>query len=518
MSIAHDTKTSTNRRRTPTSRPWWIMGGMLGLAFGYFLWYTPYAGLTKALSSGLLPGMDKQVGGLVLLPSAAIGTLIGAPLFLAITGWWRYMGTREVLGRAMRFPSRTMLIAGFFMALVIATTTLNYTFAGVSILFMLLMMRGGVLILSPIVDTVRGRRVRIFSWLALGFSLLAVFTALYDVNNYTLTVMAVLSLAVYYTGYIGRFQIMSKIAKTGNERIDRRYFAEEAISSAVWQFLLCAVLAVVGFGQFSSALREGFTTFLFTPGALVGLGIGLLYSALYVYGTLIYLDPREYTWCVPANRCASLLSGLVASFGLSWLTGIAAPGQGQLIATGFVFCAIAALSYPAIRALIKGESTEPVPAAPSRPLLLFVCSGNTCRSAMAEAIARDMLATGRYAGKWRVASAGTNAKPGTPMPRQAAAALQDVGITTLDHRSRLLTASMITEADLVFCMTGANCDAVQRLAPEAADKVIRLDPNGDIPDPHGKSDAAYRDTADRIREAFSERLVGAGSGSMSASR
>src|SRR2546423_1179622 len=85
----------------------------------------PITGLPKALSAGLLPGRDRQVGGLVLLPAAAIGPLVGAPLFLACTGWWRYIGRR--------FPSRTMILAGFFMSLVIATTTLNYTFAGVSI-------------------------------------------------------------------------------------------------------------------------------------------------------------------------------------------------------------------------------------------------------------------------------------------------------------------------------------------------------------------------------------------------
>src|SRR5262245_51684626 len=90
-------------RGTSTKRAWWLMGGMLGLAFGYFFWYTPYAGLTKALSSGLLPGMDKHVGGLVLLPAATLGTLIGAPVFLAMTGWWRYVGTREVRGRIRRF-------------------------------------------------------------------------------------------------------------------------------------------------------------------------------------------------------------------------------------------------------------------------------------------------------------------------------------------------------------------------------------------------------------------------------
>ncbi|HET9144256.1 hypothetical protein [Actinophytocola sp.] len=472
----------------PSTKYWWLAGGMLGLAFGYFFWYTPYAALTKALSAGLLPGMDKHLGGLVLLPAAAIGTLVGSSVFLAATGWWRYLGRR---GRR-RAPSNTMLIAGFFMALVIATTTLNYTFAGVSILFMLLMMRGGVLILSPIVDTVRRRRVRVYSWVALGFSLCAVTTALADVNSYVLTAGALVSLAIYFTGYIGRFRIMSRVAKTSDELTDRRYFAEESVTSAVWQVVLCAVLALMPLGQVSAALREGFTTFLLTPAVLPALGIGLLYSALYVYGTLIYLDPREYTWCVPANRCASLFSGLVASFGLSALTGIALPGTGQLLATGFVFLAILALSWPALRAALRRAP---------RPLLLFVCGGNTCRSAMAEAIARHTVG-----GRYRVASAGVSARAGSPMADEAVAALRESGIPSNGHRSRRLTAAQVADAATIYCMTSAQCDAVLRIAADAAGKTMRLDPAGDLPEPHGKPAAAYRECAERIKVVIAERL------------
>lgn len=468
---------------------------MLGLAFGYFFWYTPYAALAKSLSSGLLPGMDDHVGGLVLLPAAALGTLVGSSLFLAVTGWWRYVGTRQVLGRAMRFPSRTMVIAGFFMALVIATTTLNYTFAGVSILFMLLMMRAGVLILSPVVDTVRRRKVQIYSWAALAFSLAAVATALADVNSYTLVAGAVISLAFYFTGYMGRFQIMSRVAKTGDEQTDRRYFAEEAVSAAVWQVLICAILALVGAGQFSAALREGFTSFLLTPAVLPAFGIGLLYSALYVYGTLIYLDPREYTWCVPANRCASLLSGLVASFALTALTGIAAPGTGQLVATGFIVLAIGALSFPAIRAALRQR-------APAQPLLLFVCGGNTCRSAMAEAIARSAAATGR----WRITSAGLEAQPGTPIAEPAVTALTELGLPKPEHQSRQVTRELVAEAHTVYCMTETHRTAVLEIAPDAADKTICLDPNGDIPNPHGKDPSAYRECATQLHNAITIRL------------
>src|SRR5262245_53826096 len=113
---------------------------MLGLAVGYFLTYIPFAALTKALSSGLVPGVDERVGGLVLLPAAAVGVVIGAALFLWGNGWWRYVGRRSFAGAERRVPGRSMVAAGFFMALIIATTILNYTFVGVSILFMLLMM------------------------------------------------------------------------------------------------------------------------------------------------------------------------------------------------------------------------------------------------------------------------------------------------------------------------------------------------------------------------------------------
>nr|WP_052478356.1 low molecular weight phosphatase family protein [Kibdelosporangium sp. MJ126-NF4]CEL17844.1 Low molecular weight protein-tyrosine-phosphatase Wzb [Kibdelosporangium sp. MJ126-NF4]CTQ90932.1 Low molecular weight protein-tyrosine-phosphatase Wzb (EC 3.1.3.48) [Kibdelosporangium sp. MJ126-NF4] len=429
-----------------SKNPWWLAGGMLGLACGYFFWYTPYAALTKVLSA--------DIGRFELLSSAALGTLAGAALFLGSTGWWRRIRV-----------DRSMLTAGFFMSLIIATTTLNYTFAGVSILFMLLMMRGGILILSPVVDAVRHRRVNAYSWAALGFSLLAVVAALSDVSSYVLTGGAVLSLAVYYTGYVGRFGIMSKVAKTGDADVDRGYLASEMAIAAVFQVVM---VSVFGFGSFTFG----------------GFVVGLLYAALYVYGTLIYLDRREYTWCVPANRCASLLSGLVASFGLTLLTGIAAPGTGQLIAAGLVFMAIAALSYPAV---VRG------------PVILFVCGGNTCRSAMAEVFARTA------SGRRRVVSAGLSAKPGSPMSPETVVALRELGISPNGHAARQLTPGMIARADRIYVMTDEQRAGILAIAPRA--DVSLVDPSGDIPDPHGHDQDAFGDCAVRIRDAVSARLV-----------
>lgn len=479
-----------------------VSTGILGLAIGYFLWYTPYAALTKALSSGLVPGLDALVSGLVLLPAAALGTLAGISLYLAGTGGWRYLGTRTVFGRVMRFPSRTMITAGFFTALLVATTTLNYTFAGISILFMLLLMRAGVLILAPVVDTVRRRKVRGHSWVALALCLLAVLAAFGDVTGRLLTLGAAASLAIYFIGYVGRFEIMSRVAKTGDEQTDRRYLAEEATSAAVWQVLLCAALALAGLGPVSGALREGFTTFLFSPAALPAVGIGLLYAALYVYGTRIYLDHREFSWCVPVNRCASLCSGVVASYGLAWLTGLATPGTGQLVATALVFLAILALSYPTLRTAMRRVST---PA--RRPALLFVCGGNAIRSPMAAAITKAELAAAGYDGDWRVMSAGVAVgKPGTPMAAHAANALRELKVPVPEHTSRQLTSVLCEQSGEVFCMTAAHRDAVLALVPGASDRVHCLDPAGDIAEPARHSYQSYLDCARQLRVLVRTRL------------
>ena len=103
-------------------------------------------------------------------------------------------------------------------AVIIATTTLNYTFVGISILFALLLMRGGVLILAPIVDTLLGRRVGTGSWVALGFSFLALGIAFAEVGGYQMTLVAGLNIAAYLMGYAIRIPIM-----TENRQVQRSH-------------------------------------------------------------------------------------------------------------------------------------------------------------------------------------------------------------------------------------------------------------------------------------------------------
>lgn len=481
--------------------------GMAGLALGYFLWYIPYSGLAKVLSAGKYPGVG-PVSGFEMLPATALGALAGMPVFLLLTGWWRHSRRLSWRGLSVPMPGRETLAAAAFMAVIIATTTLNYTFKGVSILFVLLLMRAGVLVLSPLLDALHLRRVSGYSWAALGLSLAAAAVALADVKSYALTLPAALSLAAYWAGYAGRFEVMSRHAKAQDPALNRRFFVEEHMASTPFQVLLLAVPALIGWGVAGQELRRGFTTFLATPAAVPAFCVGLLYEGLFVFGSLIYLNRREYTFCVPVNRCASLLAGVVSAFGVAFLFGEPAPGVWQLTAAGLVVAALAVLAAPALRAkerpAAEGERTR---------LLLFVCGGNTCRSPMAMAVARAELAA-RLRIPWRdfarspvqADCAGVKAETGKPLTPEARVALREIGVPSPRHRGRPVTAEMIERAEAVFCMTESQRQAVIALVPEAAAKTVCLDGRADVPDPIGHGQEVYRQCLARIRGAVRLRL------------
>ncbi len=135
--------------------------------------------------------------------------------------------------------------------------------------------------------------------------------------------------------------------------------------------------------------------------------------------------------------------------------------------------------------------------------ILFVCSGNTCRSPMAAGLARSM-----WPNDVVVQSAGTFTRGGGAASEHAVTAAAELGVDLSGHRSAGLDMGMIHEADVIYGMTQRHVDAVLAMAPDAANKTELLDMNGrDVDDPYGGDLATYQACARQLQALLSVRLV-----------
>jgi protein-tyrosine-phosphatase len=473
------------------------------LGLGFYIFYTPYSGLTKALSSGLLPGTNGLVKGTVLLPLSAIGTVIGMLGFITVMGWWKYAGRRNVFGVSIPFPRRLTFLSGVCMATIMGTTTLAFTFGGLSIVLVLVLLRGGTLIIAPIVDHIVGRRVRWFSWTAMFVSLAAVLVILSDAANYTLTIAAIIDIAAYLAAYFFKLQFMSRLAKTDDRTATLRYFVEEQMVASPLLVLTLIALAFIGAGDVLLGFRTGLTTFLTSPAAIYALLVGIFYAALCICTTLIFLDRRENTFCMPMHCGSSMLSGFTATAILAYWFSQNSPTMAQTVSAGFIAVALGFLSplhhLDRLLAKLRGRRRE--------RLFLFVCSGNTCRSPMAAAIANAEIAkrmrlpvAALQTVNVRALSAGVTARVGEPLTAEAQDALRSLNVPVEPHAARNLTAELAQQAEMIFCMTSAHRDAVIKLLPAVANKTYCLDAQSDVDDPIGKGMEAYLNCAQRIHD------------------
>lgn len=142
--------------------------------------------------------------------------------------------------------------------------------------------------------------------------------------------------------------------------------------------------------------------------------------------------------------------------------------------------------------------------------ILFVCTGNLCRSPMAEALFRHRM--GEDSG-WEAASAGTYATYGSPASENAVEAVRELGVDLSGHHSQPLTAELVEAADLIVVMTAEHRFHLLQDFPEVGNRVFLIKSFGtskvpaDVSDPYGGSLNTYKRIRDEIDRALSDLIL-----------
>ncbi len=134
--------------------------------------------------------------------------------------------------------------------------------------------------------------------------------------------------------------------------------------------------------------------------------------------------------------------------------------------------------------------------------VLFVCSGNTCRSPMAACLFNAYCAA--RALPYAAESAGLYAADGAPASDGAFTAMKERGLSLSRHAAQPVTSALLRGTRLALCMSEAHAAALRQRFPQATTPIEALSPA--LPDPYGGSAAVYRQTADAL-EALLPGLI-----------
>lgn len=141
--------------------------------------------------------------------------------------------------------------------------------------------------------------------------------------------------------------------------------------------------------------------------------------------------------------------------------------------------------------------------------ILFVCTGNTCRSPMAEGLLKDMAGKKRI--ELNVTSAGIFAFDGQEVSREASYVMKEEGIDISQHRAKIIHRDLLESADLILTMSRSHKRELLGKYDFLKDKVYTLKEYAykreeDVEDPFGRGIGAYRKAKEEIKKALEELI------------
>ena len=323
----------------------WGSGVLDAIVLVYFLSQLGNVLLTKLATSTV----HRDAAGLAILPYTLLIYAALTYLFIWLSGWHRDAHATRIAGLRVPMPTRYTALSSVGSALMLSAVPMSYGLPDISIPFIMLLMRGGILVLAPIVDLYFGRRIRWWSYVGLAMVALALTLVMYQRGGLHLSPLATTTVLFYNLGYVLRVTVMTHVAKRGDPAQSRQYFVEERMLALPLSILALAALTMAGIG----APAEGFAGIIGVEWSAAlfwnVFGVGLSLALVSIFAALILLGAQENSFCVPLERSGGLLAGFAAAWLLHWAWDMPAPTGTEMLGATILIAAIALLSVASHR-------------------------------------------------------------------------------------------------------------------------------------------------------------------------
>ncbi len=331
---------------------------LLQLCAGYFTFYVITGVSVKYF---LQYEHGPHFSGMENLVYSTFGGMFVATLVVLVLRWYRLESIKKISVMGVTVPYELLYIipSGFFTAIIIPTTTLMYSFKGISVMVAMLLMRGSVIIISRIVDSIQIRQgilKKQVLWeenVAIIFALLAVFINLFKHEAgkqsmfSSLPVMVVFTM--YITSYAFRIYIMNYYKNTRKKQSkgnnNKAFFAIEQLSSTTF-IILATIITVVAVTKFGA---DGFREVAIAQTVLHpregwwywGVLAGMAFGAVAFFSVFIFMfKGRTATFAGLVNRLTSLVAGTTSTLLFALFFGGHFPSILDWIALIFIFTAV----------------------------------------------------------------------------------------------------------------------------------------------------------------------------------